>query len=1100
MKYVRNSLSFTLVLLSLAGALLSCRAVNVGMYRLGEVLGISPESALLTIPFEYVEVDSSTAGDVKLVGDIDGDGLPDLLIGGMAAYGETLNWYHNPDWSKTEIATAAVEFTTDGALGDVDGDGDLDIIVPDGDSGNNLMWFENPRPSGDPTVGAQWEKHPIGAVNGNGKDVKPADYDKDGRLDVATRNNLEAMVFFQTAANTWSKQVFSGVSTGYEGMASGDIDKDNNTDLVLQGVWLRNPGGAAARIPGNWSQHTIGSAPGNFKALVVDLNQDGKVDVLFSSSEDTADVDWWTPTASDPTGAWTKHTIINWLEKAHTLQAADMDLDGDLDVVLAQMHTSSATEIMVMENTDGQATAWQKQVVDTGGIHNGVVADIDNDGDFDIYGANWTGNPPVKLWINHLETISRWMYIQVSAAHAQTFGLAFPDINGDGKKDIASGRYWYRNPGGDMAGAWAQLPLPDGMHAALTLDVDGDALVDLVAHKDETDIALYWLEATSSAGSAWNSVKIGTLPQASHTLGAQGYRVGQVEAGGKEEVLFSSGAGIYYFRVPASPAGGSWPRVYVNANPSDEGFALGDIDRDGDLDIAATTGDSKRVEWYRNPGNGSENWPAFHIGSFDEALFPDRTEVADINKDGRLDIVVSEENGGDADAQTFWWEAPADPTSANWTRHLITSQATTNSMDVADMDADGDTDVILAEHRGTKKLSIWYNDGSGGLVEAPISSDKESHLGARTVDLDGDGDLDIASIAWDDYQFVHLWRNDGQGSPLPTPTPSPAPVPNPSPTPTSPPGGGTRVTNGLQVLYTFAENGGNVIGDVSGVGSPLNLQIGSTGAVNWINGGGLAINASASITAQSEETKILSACKASNELSLEAWIKPANTNQDGPARILTFSLDPLNRNFTLGQEFSTYDVRLRTTTTSENGVPSLATSSGAVSAQLTHVVFTRAASGVTKIYKNGVEAASGSTGGDFSGWDAGHTLALANELSGDRPWLGEYQLVAIYCRGLSAAEVQQNYLAGPRPSTAQLEPMLYLPAVIKSFYDANANSLAAPPAADAPVVQPPALESGWLDDAPAPQHLGLLWEVLLAGLGAGLMIYLIFRVRWNRRV
>lgn len=1082
---------YTLVLpLSIALVILSCRAVQVGLTGIDGLIGSAPNAALLTIPFEYVEVDPSVAGDVKLVGDINGDGLPDLIIGGMP--GEKLNWYRNPDWSKTVIATPLNEFTTDGALGDVDGDGDLDIIVPDGDSGDNLVWFKNPRPGGDPGVGSQWTRQPIGAINGWGKDVKPADYDKDGRLDIATRNNSEVMIFFQTAANTWSKMVFSGVSAGYEGMASGDIDQDNDTDLVLQGVWLRNPAGTAARTPGNWSQHTIGSAPGNFKALVVDLNKDGKVDVLFSSSEDTADVDWWTPTGSDPTGAWTKRTIVNSLEKAHTLQAADMDLDGDLDVVLAQMHTSSATEIMVMENTDGQATAWQKQVVDTGGIHNGVVADIDKDGDFDIYGANWTGNPPVKLWINHLETISRWTYIQISAAHAQTFGLAFPDVDGDGKKDIASGRYWYRNPAGDMTGAWVQTALPEGMHAALTVDVDGDALVDLIAQKDEGDIALYWLEATSSNGGAWNSVKIGSVPQASHVLGAQGYRVGQVEAGGKPEVLFSSGAGLYYFRIPATPAAGNWPRVFVNGNPSDEGFALGDIDRDGDLDIAATTGDSKRVEWYRNPGNGSENWAAFHIGSFDEALYPDRTEVADVNKDGRLDILVTEENGGDADAQTFWWAAPADATSANWPRQLIASQATTNSMDVADMDADGDVDVILAEHRGTKKLSIWYNNGSGGLVEMPVSSGKESHLGARTVDLDGDGDLDIVSIAWDEFQFVHLWRNDGQGSTPPPPTPTP------TPTATPPPGSGARVTDGLQVLYTFAEGSGNVVNDVSGIGSPLNLQIASTNAVSWINGGGLKINAPVLIAAQSEETKILSACKTSNALTLEAWIKPANTTQDGPARILTFSLDTLNRNFTLGQEFSAYDVRLRTTTTSENGVPSLATSSNVVSTQLSHVIYTRAASGATKIYFNGGELASGSIGGDFSGWDAGHILALANELSGDRPWLGEFQLAAIYCRALSAAEVLQNYQAGPRPSTAQLEPMLYLPAVIKSYYDANLNAPAVSPEVNAPIVPPPAVEQIWPSEASVSQPLLVFGGAALAALAGIGLIYILSRVNWNQ--
>lgn len=360
--------------------------------------------------------------------------------------------------------------------------------------------------------------------------------------------------------------------------------------------------------------------------------------------------------------------------------------------------------------------------------------------------------------------LDQWTYKLVSNQHFATLSLGFGDVDRDGRPDIVSGRYWYRNPAGGLTGTWTQENFPSDLRVFAVADVDGDALTDVFAQTTFGSLDVYWLEATDAAATAWIQVYVGSVPQASHPEGAQGYRIGQIEAGGRPEVAITSGDGIYYFRIPASPQAGSWPRVHVSSAPSDEGFALGDIDRDGRLDITGTTGDLKGVWWYRNPGDGTDNWVGHQIATFSEADFPDRTEVADFNGDGRLDVVVTEENALASEASTVWWEQPTDVLGGTWAKHPLTSQGSTNSLDVADIDQDGDTDVIIAEHKGALKLAIWSNDGSGAFTEHVVSTGKESHLGARTVDLDGDGDLDIVSIAWDAYQNVHLWRNDNGGA------------------------------------------------------------------------------------------------------------------------------------------------------------------------------------------------------------------------------------------------------------------------------------------------------------------------------------------------
>ncbi len=220
-----------------------------------------------------------------------------------------------------------------------------------------------------------------------------------------------------------------------------------------------------------------------------------------------------------------------------------------------------------------------------------------------------------------------------------------------------------------------------------------------------------------------------------------------------------------------------------------------------------------------------------------------------------------------------------------------------------------------------------------------------------------------------------------------------------------------RCGDGLVVLYDFTEGSGQTIHDRSGFGPPLDLKIEKSPGVKWSKGA-LAVDSAASIASPQPAKKIIDSVKKSNAVSIEAWLKPANDSQSGPARIVTLSADTSARNLTLGQDKHVYDVRLRTSKSDRNGIPSTASPARSAALRLTHIVFTRDAAGTAIVYVDGKAVANRKVGGDLSNWDNGYRLALANEITADRPWRGELHLVAIYRRALSEKEVRQNFSAG----------------------------------------------------------------------------------------
>jgi hypothetical protein len=156
--------------------------------------------------------------------------------------------------------------------------------------------------------------------------------------------------------------------------------------------------------------------------------------------------------------------------------------------------------------------------------------------------------------------------------------------------------------------------------------------------------------------------------------------------------------------------------------------------------------------------------------------------------------------------------------------------------------------------------------------------------------------------------------------------------------------------------------------------------------------------------------KITNAVSASNAISVEMWVSPADVARLD-SMMLGISANRNARNFAFLQQGATLESYLRSTATGTRGEPPT-TAANALQAQMMHLVFTRDAAGFTKVYVNGALVAEGFVAGGLGNWVASHRLHLGGERDGSRSWLGTYYLLAIYNRALTPAEVVQNFAYG----------------------------------------------------------------------------------------
>ena len=223
---------------------------------------------------------------------------------------------------------------------------------------------------------------------------------------------------------------------------------------------------------------------------------------------------------------------------------------------------------------------------------------------------------------------------------------------------------------------------------------------------------------------------------------------------------------------------------------------------------------------------------------------------------------------------------------------------------------------------------------------------------------------------------------------------------------------GGRYESNQIAFYQFKEGQGSQAFDTSGVEPAANLNV--QGDFAWLTGWGLQINSGRAQASTQSSAKLATLIGATGEMTVEAWVIPANVVQEGPAAIVSYAGSAISRNFTLGQSQYNYDFLLRSANSNFAGMPALSTADAdeLLQASLQHVVLTQDPVNGRRIYVNGEDTGVRDSAAAVRNWDDTYALMLGNEANGNRQWQGLVRMLAIHNRVLTAEQIQQNYDVG----------------------------------------------------------------------------------------
>ena len=609
----------------------------------------------------------------------------------------------------------------------------------------------------------EWQQHSPSCA-GSIKSLFLADLNGDDNLDILTASSAAGVVAWYpnnlgTTGDFFGPQRLLPISSGrlISSAVAVDIDSDGDLD-VLSALFGKL----------EWYENIDGA--GTFSSPI-------EIDRRYVSS---ACLDQDPPADPDPHDAT---ATVRICDTRITLHTADLDNDTDQDIVVA---IPKINKIAWYENTDSAGGFGDQQVITTNAslVTSIFAADVDLDGDLDILSAS--GGDNKIAWYENLNADAAFgpeRVITEDAMWAQSVHACDIDLDGDVDVITSSSEddtiAWHENL--DGAGRFGQQRvISRSAHGARSVhgaDLDGDGDCDAIS-TSRGDLKVAWYENTDGRGNFGGQTVLMTNFPRSNAIAAD------IDSDGDIDVISASTSHSRALNFHENLSGtGVFDSVFDSARPIHQclseptSFGSADLDGDGDQDILAgywtsitgsfgTLEDSGVLVYENLDGEGTFS-PARTVAN--SLRGKQSVYAADIDGDGDDDIVAASFALQD-DPSLAWYENVGGQGRFGQARYLPESRPYVEAIVAADLDGDEDVDVVSAVRVHDHIYFVRYENVSGRgyferKEELPFYGWQSVPLYLR--DLDGDGDLDLIgdrALLENKNGILSRWEHDLHGT------------------------------------------------------------------------------------------------------------------------------------------------------------------------------------------------------------------------------------------------------------------------------------------------------------------------------------------------